>query len=89
MEIHWLVEWQKTRQALQVNSHNKGQMIEDITNTSRVNASRRLVIESNEEVRQIVKDDYYCWTTIGVSKLKKKRNWKWFRATFIYFFFFT
>ena len=43
MEIYSLVEWQKTRQALQVNSHNKGQMIEDITNTSRVNASRRLV----------------------------------------------
>ena len=40
MEIYSLVEWQK---ALQVNSHSKGQMIEDITNTSRVNASRRLV----------------------------------------------
>ena len=44
MEIYSLIEWQKTRQALQVNSHNKGQMIEDITNTSSVNASRRLVI---------------------------------------------
>ena len=43
MEIYSLVEWQKTRQALQEDSHNKGQMIEDITNTSRVNASGRLV----------------------------------------------
>ena len=44
MKIYSLVEWQQTRQALQVYSHNKGQMIEDITNTSRVNASRRLVL---------------------------------------------